>query len=62
MLITWWSHSNGDKCQNGGEIFFLDLAHGKFLLYVGDNFTQNHPDAWCLKVTNSATKAFKGKS
>ena len=45
MLITWWSHFNGDKCQNGGEIFFVDLAHGEFLLSVDDNFTENHPDA-----------------
>ena len=28
-----------------GEIFFADLAHGKFLLSVDDNFTENHPDA-----------------
>ena len=32
--------SNGNGCENGGEIFFVDLAHGKFILSIDDNFTE----------------------
>ena len=48
---------HGDKCKNGGEIFFVDFAHNKFLLSINDNFPENHPDL-CFKVLNSTTKAF----
>ena len=49
---------NGNECKNGGEIFFIDFVHGKFLLSIDDNFTENHPD-YVLKFQAAQPRLLK---